>query len=86
MIQTYDINRIFPRFILQDKNGYAIAKALQAGLDYFLARSKVALDTILDVDEMPEWRLDEIAWEYNIPTLGINTELGDEQTDTLIAE
>ena len=24
MIQTYDINRIFPRFILQDKNGYAI--------------------------------------------------------------
>ena len=51
MIQTYDINRIFPRFILQDKNGYAIAKALQAGLDYFLARSKVALDTILDVDD-----------------------------------
>ena len=65
MIQTYDINRIFPRFILQDKNGYAVAKALQAGLDYFLARSKVALDTILDVDEMPEWRLDELAWEYN---------------------
>jgi hypothetical protein len=26
------------------------------------------------------------AWEYNIPTLGINTELGDEQTDSLIAE
>ena len=65
MIQTFDINRIFPRFILNDTNGYAIAKALEAGLKFFLEKSQEGLDTLLDVDKMPEWRLDELAWEYN---------------------
>lgn len=65
MIQTFDITRIFPRFILNDKNGYAMAKAIEAGLKYFLEKSQDGLDTLTDVDKMPEWRLDELAWEYN---------------------
>ena len=65
MIQSFDIRRLFPFFILNDKNGYAMAKALEAGLKYFLEKSQDGLDTLLDVDKMPEWRLDELAWEYN---------------------
>ncbi|MBQ6119935.1 MAG: hypothetical protein IJK98_11930 [Clostridia bacterium] len=65
MIQRFDINRIFPRFILQDVNGLAMAKAIEAGLNYFLTRAQSGLDTLQNVDEMPEWRLDELAREYN---------------------
>ena len=65
MIQTFDINRLFPRFILKDVNGLAMAKAIEAGLNYFLQQAKEGLDTLQNVDEMPEWRLDELAWEYN---------------------
>lgn len=64
---TYDIYQLFPKFILRDKNGYAMAKAIQAGLDYFLKKCQDGIDTVLNVDKMPEWRLDEMAWEYNIP-------------------
>lgn len=66
MIQSVDIQRLFPQFLLRDKNGYAMAKALQAGLEYFLSKVQEGLDTVLDVDRMPEWRLDEMAWEYNV--------------------
>ena len=65
MIQSVDIQRLFPQFLLRDKNGYAMAKALQAGLEYFLGKVQEGLDTVLDVDRMPEWRLDEMAWETN---------------------
>ena len=65
MIQEFDIRNIFPKFILRDKNGYAIARAITAALVYFLERSQDGLDTLQNVDKMPEWRLDELAWEYN---------------------
>lgn len=65
MISTFDLRQIFPRFILRDKNGYAMAKAIEAALNYFLAQSQEGLDTLQDVDKMPEWRLDEMAWEMN---------------------
>lgn len=64
---TYDIYQIFPNFILKDKTGYAMAKALEAGINYFLTKCQDGLDTLQNVDKMPEWRLDEMAWEYNIP-------------------
>lgn len=63
---TFDIARLFPRFLLNDKNGYAMAKAIEAGLKYFLEKCQDGLDCLQDVDKMPEWRLDEMAWEYNI--------------------
>ena len=62
---TYDIQQIFPNFILNDKTGYAMAKAIEAALNYFLEKCQEGIDTIQNVDNMPEWRLDELAWEYN---------------------
>lgn len=62
-----DIKGLVPRFIYDDKNGHAMAKAIEAGLRYFLSVCQTALDTWGNVDAMPEWRLDEMAWEYNIP-------------------
>lgn len=64
MIQ-FEITDIFPKFILSDRNGYALAKAIESGLKYFLTRCQEGLDTLQDVEKMPEWRLDECAWESN---------------------
>lgn len=61
----FDLSRLYPKFILQDKNGYAMAKAIEAGLIYFLETVQAGIDCILDPDKMPEWRLDEMAWELN---------------------
>ena len=61
-----DIRQLIPKFILNDKNGYAMAKAIEAGLKYFLKKCQEGLDCVQDVDKMPEWRLDEMAWEYNV--------------------
>ena len=61
-----DIRQLIPKFILNDKNGYAMAKAIEAGLKYFLKKCQDGLDYVQDVDKMPEWRLDEMAWEYNV--------------------
>ena len=33
-----DITKWVPKFLLADKNGYAIAKAMEAGLQYMNAR------------------------------------------------
>lgn len=62
-----DIKGLVPRFILKDRNGFAMAKAIEAGLNNYLAICQQALGVWGDVDAMPEWRLDELAWEYNIP-------------------
>ena len=66
-MMDFDIRALIPKFILNDKDGYAMAKALEAGLKDFLAICKQGLDTWGNVEKMPEWRLDELAWEYNIP-------------------
>lgn len=61
----FRITDIFPKFVLADQNGFAMAKAIEAGLKYFNAKAKDALDVIQNPEKMPEWRLDEMAWEYN---------------------
>ena len=66
-MMDFDIRGLVPRFIWNDKNGHALAKAMEAGLKDFLAVCKTGLDTWGNVENMPEWRLDEMAWEYNIP-------------------
>ena len=65
MIEKVNIFQIFPRYILEDEDGYAMCKALEAGLNYFLEKCNESMGIMLDVDKMPEWRLDELAWEYN---------------------
>lgn len=62
----FNINKWVPKFILQDKNGYALAKAIEAGLQKMNDTIGTGVDLISEYDTMPEWRLDELAWEYNI--------------------
>ena len=62
---TFDIRNLFPAFLLADKNGYAMAKAIEAMLKYMIERVQIGIDTLKDVEKMPEWRLDEMAWELN---------------------
>lgn len=60
-----NIEKLIPKFIMDDPNGYAIAKAIEAG---FRKASEIVDDgkrLISDYDTMPEWRLDELAWETN---------------------
>jgi len=61
-----NIEQLVPRFIMQDKNGYAVAKAIEAGLQIMNDGIDQGVKCITDVDSMPEWRLDELAWEYNL--------------------
>ncbi len=62
-----DITRLVPKFILNDRNGYAVAKALEAGMAYMLKTLQAGVQTLTDVESMPEWRLDEMAWELGCP-------------------
>ena len=64
---TIDIKQLFPRFLLADKNGYAMAKAIEAALKAFDTIAARGLAIWGDPETMPEWRLDELAWEYDIP-------------------
>ncbi len=61
----FDISKWVPKFILWDKNGYALAKAIEAGLQKMNDIIRQGVDCITDYDTMPEWRLDELAWETN---------------------
>lgn len=65
MIQV-DISRLVPAFLLKDRNGYALAKAIETGLQIFCQVVQDGIDTVIDVDKMPLWRLEEMAWEYKI--------------------
>ncbi len=62
---TFNAEKWVPKFILGDKNGYAIAKAIEAGLQKMNDVVEQGLKCISDYDTMPEWRLDEMAWETN---------------------
>jgi len=62
---TFDVTRNVPRFLLQDKNGYAVAKAIEAGIQTMNDTVNQGVHCIYDYDTMPEWRLDELAWETN---------------------
>lgn len=61
----FSIHQLFPDFILADKNGYAIAKAIEKALQIMCETVQTGKDVLKDVDKMPEWRLDEMAWETN---------------------
>lgn len=61
----FEAARWVPRFILDDKNGYAVAKAIEAAMKYLNDTILQGVKCITDYDSMPEWRLDELAWELN---------------------
>ena len=64
---TFDVTKFVPRFILNDKTGYAIAKAIEKAMQIMNDKVRQGVNLIYSCDDMPEWRLDELAWEYNIP-------------------
>ena len=61
----FDISRLVPRFLYNDKNGYAASKAIEAAFQYVADVVEEAMSILKDVEKMPEWRLDELAHEYN---------------------
>lgn len=64
MIQ-FDVTKWVPQFILNDKNGYALAKAIEAAMQMMNDIIDTGVNCIIDYETMPEWRLDELAWEIN---------------------
>lgn len=62
-MMNVDLERLVPQYIRADRNGYAMMKALEAGMRYFAAMVQNGIDTTLNVGMMPEWRLDEMADE-----------------------
>lgn len=61
-----DALRAAPKFLKSDRNGYALLAAIAAADDYVTEKLQEAVDTLNDVEKMPEWRLDERAWEMNL--------------------
>lgn len=62
-MMNFTIHQLFPDFILADKNGYAMAKAIERALQIMCSTIQTGVDNLQDIDKMPEWRLDEMAWE-----------------------
>ena len=63
---TFKAEQWVPQFILNDKNGYALAKAIEAAVQYMNDRVQQGFDCLTNVGKMPEWRLDEMAWEFDL--------------------
>lgn len=62
---VFNIKNYLPRFLLNDQTGYAMAKAIEAGVQYLNDRLYEAINISRDIDKMPSWKLDELAWELN---------------------
>lgn len=62
----FRIEEMVPGFLLADKNGYAMAKALEALMRAVDAAVGAGIEIIGNTENMPEWRLDELAWEYDM--------------------
>ena len=58
-----ELSDFFPRFLLNDKNGYALACALLRGMTLMQEAVDAGVACVQDVNAMPEWLLDEMAWE-----------------------
>lgn len=61
-----DVLQIAPKYLKNDRNGYALIKAIEAADNYLAGRTDEAINTLNNVETMPEWRLDERAWEMNL--------------------
>ncbi len=57
------LTRLLPAFLLEDKNGYAMAKAIERALFLLCDTIRTGVECVQNIEQMPEWRLDELAWE-----------------------
>lgn len=62
----FQISELVPRFVMADRNGHAMARAIEKALQIMCDKVETGLETVLNVDRMPEWRLDEMAWELGV--------------------
>lgn len=62
----FKAHELFPDFMLADRSGYAMAKAIEAALQILCSTVQTGVDNLQSVERMPEWRLDEMAWEMNL--------------------
>ena len=76
---NFRIEDMVPGFLLADRNGYAMAKALEALMGMVCEAAEKGLKLISDVDSMPEWRLDEVAWEYDMAWYDYKANLQDKR-------
>ena len=58
-----EMSKLFPAFLLADRNGNAMAAAIYAAMKLVREKVQNALKLMTDVSAMPEWMLDEMAWE-----------------------
>lgn len=61
-----DITQLVPNFLLGDKNGWAMAKAIEKAMQIFFDKIQEGIDAALNPDKMPEWRLDELAHDMDV--------------------
>ena len=61
----FEAENMIPQFIRNDKNGHAVAKAIEAAMNAMNGIIEDGVKCLNDYDDMPEWRLDELAWETN---------------------
>ena len=59
----FNIERLIPRYLLKDKDGYALSKAIERAFEIVAEAVQAGIDTIQNPEKMPEWRLDELAGE-----------------------
>lgn len=60
---VFDIRRLVPKYLLGDRNGYALARAIERAFQLAAEGAQYGIDIIQDPYKMPEWRLDERAGE-----------------------
>ncbi|MDD2647328.1 MAG: phage tail protein [Eubacteriales bacterium] len=62
---NFHIEQLTPKFLLRNRTARAIAKSIETALTQMCGIVSDGVDIIADVSAMPEWRLDEMAWETN---------------------
>lgn len=76
----FQVERLVPRFFLLDQNGYAFAKAIERLFEMLDAICDAGLAQLWDVESMEEWRLDEMAWEFNVPWYDYRADIESKRT------
>lgn len=64
-MMEWSLGQIFPGFLLSDRDGYAMGRAIEAMLRYAGEVTNRGIGWVQDVQQMPEWRLDMLAQEMN---------------------
>lgn len=59
-----ELNELFPKFLTASQNGKAAATTMAAAINIAYMIAGRALMMAIDIDEMPEWRLNDLLWEY----------------------